>query len=168
METPLRIALLGIGVLFALAGLDWRAASRREEGTQAVFAALREAHAITAPAGACGTHPEPAPSHLVLITARQCMSCRDVGHLLREIRRSHLSSPADHPELAVVARDTGVICDFLRAERIPLAVRLLAAHAATHLSDSAPIAYARFDGPNMTDSLAADNGLSLLSLLRTR
>jgi hypothetical protein len=96
------------------------------------------------------------------------MSCRDVGHLLREIRRSHPPSSADGLELAVAARDTGVVCDFLRAERIPLAVRLLAAQTGKELGESAPIAYARFDGHDMTDSLAADDGLSLLSLLRTR
>lgn len=167
MVTAWRLALLGTGIVLALAVLDWRSGPPRGGGTEAVYAALRDAHAIATPAAACGTNPMPAPSHLVLITARQCMSCRDVGHLLREIRRSYLPI-GSRLEVAIAAGDTGVVCDFLRTERIPAAVRLLAPLTSRQLGDSPPIAYGTFNGSEMTDSIAADDGLSLLSLLRLK
>jgi hypothetical protein len=65
------------------------------------------------PAPVCG--PAPArPSRMLLVTARQCLSCRSLGLVMRRL------AAAGGEELAIVvpARDAEAVCAFARQEHL--------------------------------------------------
>ena len=63
---------------------------------------------------ACGpSQPPPAPGRLLLVTVRQCLSCRSMGRLLRR-----LVSEGAGLALLVPSRDGEEMCAFARLERI--------------------------------------------------
>lgn len=71
--------------------------------------------------GACGAAaPARAPTVAVLVNARQCLSCRDLGYMLRRLP-AHLHPGAD-AVLVTPASDTAAVCPFVRQERIKLPV----------------------------------------------
>jgi len=62
----------------------------------------------------CGhSQPPPEPRRLLLVTVRQCLSCRSVGLLLRR-----LVSEGAGLALLVPSKDAEEICTFARRERI--------------------------------------------------
>lgn len=69
---------------------------------------------------ACGRTPNaPFPRAVILINAHQCLSCRDLGYMMRRISES--LGEAEHRTMIVLpARDTAAVCAFLRQERIPI------------------------------------------------
>lgn len=54
-------------------------------------------------------------SELVLVTARACLSCRGIGHLIRRISRDDRGGA---PLIVIPAADAGDVCPFLKRERI--------------------------------------------------
>ena len=73
-------------------------------------------------APACGPAPAPArPGRMLLVTAKQCLSCRSMGLLMRRL------AVAGRGGLAVVvpARDAGAVCAFARQERAGASVLAL-------------------------------------------
>lgn len=116
-----------VALAFALAGCADESAAgppslalQRQEAV-ATAAGFSEALRSGAVVGACGgVAPVRAPSVAVLINARQCLSCRDLGYMLRRLP-SHLH-PGDDAVLVTPASDTAAVCPFLRQERIKFPV----------------------------------------------
>jgi hypothetical protein len=64
---------------------------------------------------ACGPVPAPArPTRLLLVTAKQCLSCRSMGLIMRRLA----ASGAGDLVVFVPARDAEAVCAFARQERI--------------------------------------------------
>jgi len=64
---------------------------------------------------ACGPAPAPArPTRLLLVTAKQCLSCRSMGLIMRRLA---VTGPGDLA-VFVPARDAEAVCAFARQERI--------------------------------------------------
>lgn len=93
---------------------------RREArtSTEQLSAAVRERAFVPACGGTLA--PEP-PRVAVLVNARQALSCRDLGYLLRRVLPVG-GSPAAAPWIMVPAADTTAVCGFLRQERVRLPV----------------------------------------------
>lgn len=73
------------------------------------------------PAAACGPAPAPArPGRMLLVTAKQCLSCRSMGLVMRRLA-------AGGAELAVVvpARDAEAVCAFARQEQVGASILAL-------------------------------------------
>lgn len=71
---------------------------------------------------ACGTEARiQAPATLVNLNAQQCLSCRDLGYMLRRLPAAG-STAFSAPVLVVPESDTAAVCPFLRQERIRLPV----------------------------------------------
>lgn len=73
-------------------------------------------------APACGPDPAPArPSRVLLVTAKQCLSCRSMGLVMRRL------AAAGGEELAIVvpARDGAAVCAFARQEHVGAAILAL-------------------------------------------
>lgn len=73
-------------------------------------------------AAACGpTRSRARPSRVLLVTARQCLSCRSMGLVMRR-----LAAP-NGEELTVVvpARDAEAVCAFARQEQVGASIRAL-------------------------------------------
>lgn len=73
------------------------------------------------PAAACGSDPAPTsarPDRMLLVTAKQCLSCRSMGLVMRRL------ATANGGELAVVvpARDAEAVCAFARQEHVGAAI----------------------------------------------
>jgi hypothetical protein len=97
---------------------------------------------------ACGAPPATGtPRHAVLVNARQALSCRDLGYLLRRLVPAPGSAPA--PWIMVPAADTAAICPFLRQERVRLPV--VAITAGDDLREVRTIVLARL-GPGGPDT----------------
>ena len=70
-------------------------------------------------APACGQDPAPArPGRMLLVTAKQCLSCRSMGLVMRRL------AAAGGAELAVVvpARDAEAVCAFARQEQVGVSI----------------------------------------------
>ena len=64
---------------------------------------------------ACGSAgPAPQPRHLLLVTARQCLSCRGMGRLMRRLAAAGTGGLA----VFVPAKEAKEICDFAQTERV--------------------------------------------------
>lgn len=75
---------------------------------------------------ACGTSPVSlSPDVAVAVTARQCLSCRSVGLLVRGLARR---SRVERQNLWVLVprADTTEVCRFLRTEKVPADVTVMA------------------------------------------
>lgn len=73
------------------------------------------------PAAACGPNRSPArPSRVLLVTAKQCLSCRSMGLVMRRLA-------TNGEELAVVvpARDAEAVCAFARQEQVGASILAL-------------------------------------------
>jgi hypothetical protein len=73
-------------------------------------------------APACGPDPAPArPGRMLLVTAKQCLSCRSMGLLMRRL------AAAGGEALAVVvpARDAEAVCAFARQEHVGVSILAL-------------------------------------------
>ncbi|HJR36650.1 MAG TPA: hypothetical protein VJ817_16960 [Gemmatimonadales bacterium] len=73
-------------------------------------------------APACGPDPAPArPGRMLLVTAKQCLSCRSMGLVMRRL------AAASGEELAVVvpARDAEAVCAFARQEQVGASILAL-------------------------------------------
>jgi hypothetical protein len=157
---------LAVSAAVAIAGCQpGSGASTASEGSP-VYRALREI--LAGPAvGACGADVPARPASLILVTARHCLSCKDVGRLLRGVLQASPDSMA--LQLVVPAPDTGPVCAFLREERIRLPVRVLSSSSSAEIDGSPPIGYARLDSSGaIVDSALSRDGLALLSDLRSR
>ena len=74
------------------------------------------------PAAACGPNQSPArPGRVLLVTAKQCLSCRSMGLVMRRL------AAASPEELAVVvpARDAEAVCAFARQEHVGVSILAL-------------------------------------------
>jgi hypothetical protein len=72
------------------------------------------------PAAACGPAPV-RPGRMLLVTAKQCLSCRSMGLVMRRL------AAAGGQELAVVvpARDAEAVCAFARQEQVGASILVL-------------------------------------------
>lgn len=61
---------------------------------------------------ACGSSPGASPKMLAHVNARQSLSCRDLGFMLRRL-------PRERTWIVIPAADTAAVCAFLARERIP-------------------------------------------------
>jgi hypothetical protein len=99
------------------------ALTRSEQQSEARLTATRVAEKLAgAPVSACGSGSAPPMVGVaVMINARQCLSCRDLGYMLRRLK-THV---AGSPVVVVPAADTPAICPYLRQERVRLPVLAL-------------------------------------------
>lgn len=145
-------------------GCARRATPSAPEPTR-IYQALREAARGT-PAIACAAASAVPTRHLLLVNAHLCLSCRDVGYLVRHLAADSSPRLNGAVQLVVPATDTAEVCAFLRSERIPLPSRVLSRRASRAVGESRLIGYARLD-PNgrIVDSMVSADGLSLLRSL---
>jgi len=117
---------------------------------------------------ACASAPAAPPGHLLLVTARLCLSCRDVGYLIRQIMADSGTRMRGVLQLAVPSSDTALLCDFLREERIHLPVRVLSDEASRAVERSPLIGYAVLDASGaLADSVLSTDALFLLKSIRS-
>lgn len=73
-------------------------------------------------APACGPDPAPArPGRVLLVTAKQCLSCRSMGLLMRRLA----GSGGEALVVVVPARDAEAVCAFARQEHVGVSVLAL-------------------------------------------
>jgi len=156
---------LALAVAVGCADHPARTPSASAESPRLAYAGLREAW--NSPHPACGRRAV-RPSAAVFITARQCLGCREIGHLLRKLS---LRNGAADTGLTIVipTADTTVVCEFLHEERIAMPVAAISAGPANDYARSSLIGYARRDSTGrIADSVVADDGRTLLALLHAR
>ncbi|HSE53566.1 MAG TPA: hypothetical protein VLB00_15355 [Gemmatimonadales bacterium] len=74
------------------------------------------------PVAACGPDPAPArPDRMLLVTAKQCLSCRSMGLVMRRLSASGGAGLA----VVVPARDAEAVCAFARQEHVGASVLAL-------------------------------------------
>jgi hypothetical protein len=91
---------------------------RAAESAASILSGFRRALAARPPTLACGQARRSPPTSYLLVTARQCLSCRGMGRLMRRLE----SGGAGALSVFVPAKDTAEICSFARTERVGAAV----------------------------------------------
>ena len=156
--------------VLAVAGLACQHWSDRNSAAhpEPVYLALRDGASEGRPT-ACSAAPIGRPRRLLLLTARLCLSCRDVGYLIRQIMADSGARPLGVLQIAVPSSDTALVCEFLRGERIHLPVRVLSEKASRSVERSTLLGYALLDASGaLADSVLSADGLSLLESIRSR
>lgn len=64
---------------------------------------------------ACGHPGVAAGGEFIIVTGQACLSCRGIGNLVRTASRT---PEYGQPTIAIPVADTGVVCPFLREERV--------------------------------------------------
>ncbi len=118
----------------------------RQNAELAAEALRRGAYSGACRAGAAAASPRVA----VLINAHQCLSCRDLGYMLRRVPPT--LAAGGKTALIVPASDTAVVCAFLRQERIAIPTLTLPEHDA-ELANARTIVVATMDEAMETDSV---------------
>ena len=135
-----------------------------EQSLPLAFSGLRRA--VEAGTPACGT-PSASATRLVFLTARECLGCRDVGHMLRELVKR--TPAAETVAIGVPDSDTGLVCGFVREEHVTAPVIGIPARGQDdELNHSTLISYARLINGVIVDSAVAPDGEMLLTILQAR
>lgn len=128
----------------------------------------REAQAAPDRESISALHASPAEArHVairVLITARQCLSCRDIGFGLRRLARVARTS-GRQLQLEVPRGDESAVAEFLRREHLADDVQLVGRASLAGVGDNFIVLFPE-DG--RVDSLTAPDGASLVRLLEAR
>jgi hypothetical protein len=130
---------------------------RREAraSTDQLSAAVRERAFVAA----CGASlPAETPRHVVLVNARQALSCRDLGYLLRRLAPATEADAA--PWIMVPAGDTAAVCPFLRQERVRLPVAAVV--GGDSLREGRTIVMARLEPTAVDTAYFAPTGRAVL------
>lgn len=116
---------------------------------------------------ACSATATPAsPDWVVVVTADQCMSCLEIGSLLRNLRRD-ASAEGKRLMVAAPVRDVDAVCSFLRREKVVVPVVALPSRVGRSLSDARRVVYfetGSASGPARVES--ARSGPDLLKMIR--
>lgn len=137
-----------------------------EQYREASLTAAAVAGKLTASSiAACGTAAAPATvGGAVMINARQCLSCRDLGYMLRRLREHAPSGTV----VVVPAGDTTAICPYLRQERVHLPV-LAVADRNRALAETPTLTFYTAKPDQTVDSVYfGANGTELLKRLEAR
>lgn len=123
----LALALPWAGLLAGCGEAPIPAFGSQEQGQEArtatehLSAALRDGSVVAA----CGgTLPAGTPRLALLVNARQALSCRDLGYLLRRVPSGREGDGAG-TWVMVPAADTASVCRFLKQEKVRLPVAAL-------------------------------------------
>jgi hypothetical protein len=120
----------------------------------------REARDAEAQRFRCG-EPAGLPTAILVATARQCMGCRDVAWLVREIQRD-----ADHSRQALWVftspDDAAEVCEYLDRERSPAPVYSAGPHALSRPPGTDDLVLVEFDSAGVTRLVHAHDALLLL------
>jgi hypothetical protein len=74
------------------------------------------------PVAACGPEPASArPGRMLLVTAKQCLSCRSMGLVMRRLT----ASAGEQLAVVVPARDAEAVCAFARQEHVGASILAL-------------------------------------------
>lgn len=115
---------------------------------------------------ACGrTHPAGPASEVLVTTAEACLSCRDVGWLLRN-RVKELAQDRKVISVATLKHDTASVCAYVKQERVSVPV-FTAEGLDDFLGDEASIALIRSEAAGVR-VLRGLNGLAVQELLSQR
>jgi hypothetical protein len=156
------LALLATAVLPACARTAAARYGPEEQRREARTSADRMSAAVQERAfvGACGgtLAPEP-PRAAVLVNARQALSCRDLGYLLRRLVPAQ--SPVAAPWVMVPAADTAAVCAFLRQEKVRLPVAAVT-RGGEVLREARMIVMARMDAGREDTAYYAPTGRAVL------
>lgn len=135
--------------------LAWK--SRWEDSARTVAQAISRGMQHTA----CSTRAAPMDGTWLVVSAEQCLTCRDIGWLMRRLRES---ATADAPvQVATAATDTAVVCKYLESERVQLPVFIY--REAPSLAQDAPIMAIVLANGSPTHVVAAVDGMALASEL---
>jgi len=112
---------------------------------------------------ACGrAYPEQAPSEVLTATAEACLSCRDVGWLLRN-RVKELAQDRKVIAVATLKRDTASVCAYVEQERVSVPV-FITEDLNDFLGDEKSIALVRSEAAGVI-VFRGLNGLAIQRLL---
>lgn len=129
-------------------------------------AAPRLAHALVHGASPTCEGPKhaPVPAHVLVVTAKQCLTCREVGFAARRLER-HARQTAR--TLVVAPRaDSLIVCRAMRKERVHADVFLLPDTLITWSRQPADLLYFTVDSAGAASGVhTARNGLALLDTL---
>jgi hypothetical protein len=128
------LLLLALCMLEATACTADRAGSRGENGfsTEA-----NQVAALLANGGlrhACGSPPPLPATSILVLTARECLSCIDLGPMLRELARR---DTALRTQIVTTQADAGEVCEYLGREKVRM--RVLASDRITRPAQAKPV-----------------------------
>lgn len=105
-------------------------------------------------------------TRVLFVTAQACLTCRDVGFLVR--RLAQRSTSTDTRLLLVTpAQDSAAVTAFLRQERASVPLILVPESVAPGLMRQSVIYYGRVDGNSLlADSAIANDASALLALVK--
>lgn len=113
--------------------------------------------------GVSDTTPE---FHLVFVTAEACLSCRDVGYLLRRLAED--GPPGSSLVIATPSSDGEAVRAFLKYERAPGRLELISDDAIPRLAWQSVIYYGLIERRGgLVDSVVADDAAAILSVVRS-
>lgn len=165
-----RLCLLSsLLVLAACERAEPRPPSLRQQRVEAEQSAATAEAAVrgNGAAPACGTTPRVETSATaVLLNARQCLSCRDLGYMLRRLTPLLAANPTP-PLIVVPSTDTISICPFLRQERVRLPV-LSVPDADGSLAEARTLVLYTRRGQGVDSVRYALNGTDLLKQLAAK
>jgi hypothetical protein len=132
---------------------------RREArtATEHLSAALRTGSVVPACGGLL---PAKAPRLALLVNARQALSCRDLGYLLRRVPRSLEGSGAG-AWVMIPAADTASVCPFLKQEKARLTVAAITQNGDS-LRELRTVVMTRFRAAHPDTSYYAPTGRAVL------
>jgi hypothetical protein len=104
---------------------------------------------------------------VVFLTTRLCLSCKNVGFLLRTMAGSD-PGRARRLSLVVPSTDTAAVCRFLREERIVLPTIALPETTLSGLAPPPLLVYFKMDSAgNVIDSVIANDGIDIIEHLKS-
>lgn len=171
----MRRPVVGIGILLCLvvaaacgsSSPGAGGAASADAGPAEQAASIARAVAAGRVVSACGaTPPSRVPFDVVAVTSNQCLSCLDVGGLLREAQRDIGRSGGNLWVLSSRA-DTADVCRFVRAEKIRLPVLFVADTSFPRGDRPGHLLLMSFDSAGvLTRTKTAATGMQLLAQMR--
>jgi len=124
-------------------------------------------HLRSGRAFACGTRsPGDSPDAVFPVTAGQCLSCLEVGGMLRQVARQARKAHST-TWVGVPPGDTAEVCSFLKREKVALPVVLLPSRAYPDPEITSDLLYLRLDSAGALAGVeAAHSGTELLKHVR--
>lgn len=105
---------------------------------------------------------------VIILTTRLCLSCKNVGFLLRTMAGGD-SIGSRHTRLVVPSADTTAICQFLREEKLVLPTIALGENAFPDVARPLLLAYFELDSAGgVVDSVIAQDGMEVIEHIRAR
>ncbi len=109
--------------------------------------------------------PDVQVSEILLVTAESCLSCRDVGWLVRK-RNSELSQSSDALGIITLSSDSAAVCGYLRSEKTSAPVVVSSdAPVGAGVSNATLVLLQKTEGHIVRTS--GENGLAILRSIET-